>query len=477
VVASPLVKGSSRRFYLLLGLVTLGAFAVRLAYALIVKWDQPVWGDAFTYHHVANGIVDGYGFQTWLPKSLDSAATALVENPPAAWSKIAIPVGASADNPPLYPLYLAGFSLVGLRSFHAHMIASIFLGTGAVFMIGLVGRKVAGARAGIIAALLGAVYANLWLYDALVLSESMAILAAAVTLLLAYRAWEQPTLARVCWVGVACGLTMLVRAEFFLLMPIVLIPLVIKRMDGKAIKVRIGYLAAAGAVALLVISPWLIRNLTAFEKPETLSTDSGLALAVGSCDITYHGDFLGWWSPKCVNDVVPKGDPSEADQFWRKRATNYISDHLDRYPVVLAARLGRIWEIYRPGTPWGEIKVGDKIAFDIVEGRSESAARIALAQFYLLVPFTVLGFVVLWRRKVTIVPLLALPIMVSITALITFGNTRYRSIAEVTIVVASAVAFDALLRRYWDRRRKKPGDEVPEAPTPDERPSEDLQPV
>lgn len=447
-----------RRFYLLLGLIVLLGFAVRMAYMFAAKWDQSIWGDAFTYHYTANGIADGLGWQAWLPDVfLDGKRgdpSFFDYQHPETWGLNATATGAAAENPPLFPLYLAAFSFVGLRSWHAHMIASTLLGTGTVFVMGLVGRKIVSARVGLVAALIAAVYANLWVYDPLVLSESMGILAGAIMVLMAYRAWERPTLSRMAWLGVTFGLAALVRSEFALLMPFVVIPLVIRAMPGRAVKDRIGYLLASGAVALLVVSPWVVRNLTLFERPTYLSHDSGLSLKSSSCDETFYGASLGWWSPECVIDgKPPKGvDPSVGDEYWRDEALTYIGDNLDRFPVVALARVGRMWQVFRPGTPWGPLEAGDTLGFTIVEGRSEQAARLALAQYWLLMPFAIAGFVILWRRKVPVGPLLALPILTTIVAVYAFGNLRYRSIAEVALIATAAVAVDALLCRWWPKR-------------------------
>ena len=98
-------------------------------------------------------------------------------------------------------------------------------------------------------------------------------------------------------------------------------------------------------------------------------------------------------------------DPSAEDAYWRKRAFDYMGKHLGRLPVVALARFGRMWELYHPGSPWGDPTGNQKITFDVIEGRSETAARIALAQYYLLMPLAIAGAVILWRRKMTIVPL------------------------------------------------------------------------
>ena len=126
-----------------------------------------------------------------------------------------------------------------------------------------------------------------------------------------------------------------------------------------------------------------------------------------------------------------------------------------------------MWELYRPGTPWGALGGTDKIAFDVIEGRSQTAARIALMQYYLLVPFAIAGAVIMWRRRVTIVPLVSLVIVACVTAVYTFGNTRYRSIAEVAIVAFAAVAIEVVLGRLlvgWRSRRSQPVLEGTRAP-------------
>src|SRR5581483_7056021 len=191
-----------RRFFTWLVVITLLALAWRIAFAVIFKWDQLVTGDAYFYHHQANGLVDGHGFYRFLPHSVQRL----------------VPNGPAADHPPLYPLYLAVFSLFGGRSFHVHMIASCLLGAATVFVCGLLGREVAGGadageRAGIVAAVVAAVYANLWIQDPLVTSESITMLMVAISVLLAYRLWRAPNLWRAVWFGVACGLASLTRAE------------------------------------------------------------------------------------------------------------------------------------------------------------------------------------------------------------------------------------------------------------------------
>jgi 4-amino-4-deoxy-L-arabinose transferase-like glycosyltransferase len=444
------MSGRSRRFYLWLAAITVVGLAVRLYYAYHYKWHQAIWGDAFYYHYQANGLVHGDGFATYtLHPNGSITATA-----------------ASADHPPLFPLYLAAYSLVGLDSFHAHMIASCLLGTATVVVCGLLGREVGGERVGIITALIAAVYANLWVNDAIVTSETITIFMVAVMALMAYRFWKVPTMRRAALLGVACGLGALTRAEVVLYLPLAVIPIVWK-LTGQTVRQRVKIFVVTCACALLVMMPWVVRNLTTFDQPVLLSTGFGITLASANCPITYHGDLLGWWSINCVGGK-PKGDVSELDKAYRDRGFDYIKGHLSRFPVVVAARIGRMWELFHPGSPWGDIHFNQKINLDYIEGREIIASRIALAQFYILVPLAIGGAVILWRRRVTIAPFVALPIIATFAGVIAFGNTRYRAPAEIAIVGLSAVAADAilaaLLRRWRRDRPPTAGEPEPEEP-------------
>jgi hypothetical protein len=53
---------------------------------------------------------------------------------------------------------------------------------------------------------------------------------------------------------------------------------------------------------------------------------------------------------------------------------------------------------------------------------------------------------------VPILPLLAPVFTVTFSAIITFGNTRYRAAAEITLAIGAAIAFVALVEHLQSRR-------------------------
>ena len=373
----------------------------------------------------------------------------------------------SAHKMPLFPVYLGVVSFFGGEGVDTHRLAAALLGAATIVVLGLVGRHLLGWRAGLIAASIGALYPNLWINDFLLQVESLAALLIALTIYAAYRYHDRPTSGRIVLLGALIALASLTRAESLLLYAFVGLPLILGAV--RTGKERLRHLALAGATAIVLIGPWVGWNLTRFEDPVTLSTAPGPVLDTASCDATYYGDQMGYYAA-CfrIEDyaaeeglTVPEAeaqlqafDESQRAAVAGARAQTYIRDHLDRLPVVMAARVGRLWELYRPA---------QNVRFNWqLEARGERTSQLALVSYYALIPFAIGGVVVLRRRGQPISPLVGMAVMISVTAAWTFGTTRYRIPADVALVVGAAVGAEALVRRRW------PIDDPSPAPEPTE---------
>jgi hypothetical protein len=66
---------------------------------------------------------------------------------------------------------------------------------------------------------------------------------------------------------------------------------------------------------------------------------------------------------------------------------------------------------------------------------------------------SVYALVVMRKRRVPISPMIAIVAMVTVTAAISIGITRYRVGADVMLVVLGGVGVDALWRLFEARRR------------------------
>jgi 4-amino-4-deoxy-L-arabinose transferase-like glycosyltransferase len=419
-------------FRVALLVVVLGAIAVRVAYVFAYRRHFDPGGDAFFYHSGANLLVEGKGFIS------------------PQFYKIGIHRQA-AEHPPLYLLYLAIPSLVGMKSVLTHLLWSCLLGAGTVALVGLLGRAVGGARVGIVAAVVAAIYPNLWAPDGMLEAETLSMFLAAAAVLLAYRYWERPSRLRLVLMGLACGLGALARSELILLIPLMVVPLVWATRDRTRGE-KCQWFGASVLAAAIVVSPWTIYNTTRFAHPILLSAQIDPLLASANCDSVYYGKFQGYFDIQCAiaiaekNHITPADDESQENVIYRREALDYVRGHLSRLSTVEGVRLLRIVGLYKTS-----LYVN---ADAYVEGRSPVwISWAALYAFWILALLAIAGAVV-WRRRRAhappMYPLLAPIVVVVITVLVTYASTRFRTTAEPSIVVLAAVTIDAL----WIRLRR-----------------------
>ncbi|MDQ1432863.1 MAG: hypothetical protein QOF40_3465 [Actinomycetota bacterium] len=439
-----------RDFTVGLSVIVVGALALRIAWVLIARRDFALHGDDYFYHWQANALADGLGFVN-----------------PFAWKGLGR-LDPSAAHPPLYSLYLSVFSWFGFATPLAHRLASCLLGAGGVLLIGLAGRRIAGPRAGLLAAVVGAVYPMLWINDGMLTSESMYVLIIAGMILAAYRLWDARTWANAAILGGTIGLASLTRPEAIVLVPFLGLPYVFAR--GADVRRRVGVFLVLGATCLVVILPWWVRNISTFEKPTFLATGNGSVLQIANCDSTYSGPMLGYWDIQCAigdrppataeqrrlqeNTKVPglvyliaqdPRDESIPDATARSKGLHYIREHLGRAPVVAAARVARVWSVFR---------VQQQVDLDVFfERRGRVPSWAGTLMYYVLVPISGYALFVLYRRRRPISPMVAIFAMVTVTTAISIGITRYRVGADVALAVLGGVGIDALWQRFRPSRR------------------------
>ena len=293
-------------FWMPLGVVCLLALGIRLVYVLVVtRHENRHTYDALYYSLQSYLISLGHFFEV----------------PPFA-------VGPDAAHPPLTALLLTPVSyLFGVPAdFLPQRLAMAVLGTVVVFLVGLLGRRVAGTRAGVIAAALAAVYPNFWIPNGIVMSETLSMLAMALILLAVYRLLTDPSWLNAALAGFACGIEMLVRAELVLLVPFLLVPaaLTCRGVGGRA---RMGLAALAVGASVLTVGPWVGRNLATFSDVTYISTGDGPVLLGANCPGTYYGPLIGLWSLGCSRHVQAGSDQSVTSAHQRQAAERYIEKH------------------------------------------------------------------------------------------------------------------------------------------------------
>src|SRR6266540_2271534 len=381
---APAVTRDDRRFWRILLLIVLAALVLRVAYVAFAKTNQVIRGDQLFYNAEANRLARGDGFLE--PFDLQAVAR----------GEIREGTDPAADHPPLTVIVLAPVSFVTHQALIPQRLTMAVLGSVTVLVIGLLARRLAGDRAGWIAAGIAALYPNLWVNDGLMMSETLAALLVALALLYAYRLIREPAPWLALLVGALCALAAMARAELVLLVPLLAVPAaLIARSITTAQRWKLAGLGVFAAV--VVIGPWVGYNLARFKEPTFLSTNDGIALLGSNCDSVYFG------------------------------------------------HVGRTWGLYRP---W------DMVSYNKGEGREGWVTILGIITFYPLLLAAIAGWVVMRRRRWRSWLLLVPAVIVTIASAATYGQTRFRVPAEPTLVVLAAIAIAALVARDWPARRR-----------------------
>jgi 4-amino-4-deoxy-L-arabinose transferase-like glycosyltransferase len=290
----------------------------------------------------------------------------------------------------------------------------------------------------LIAACTAAVYPNLFAHDGLLMSETFAAFGTAMTLLFTYRLVRKPSWANAVGVGLSCAVAMLSRGELVLLLPLLVVPTVILAKElTLARQLRLAGIATV--TAAVSIAPWVGYNLSRFDRPILISDTDGGVIAGSNCAATYSGTFFGFWDGRCHASAHKGDDASVVADRSRREGLHYAQRHAGRLPLVIAAREGRTWGVYR-------LRQMMRIA-GATEGIPTTVMWAGWATYCVLMAMAVAGTVTLRRRGVTLYPILAPFGIVFIVAALFYGHTRFRVPAEVSIVVLASVGLDALIDR------------------------------
>lgn len=412
------------RFPLLLGAVALGGFLLRVGLAAWYDARVPVQGDATWYLGIARQIPRGPGFIE--PLNLELYGKRIE----------------TAGHPPLYAVWLSIVDLPGTASTLAHRVWSAVAGAGTVMVLGLLGRDLAGERAGLVAAGLGATFLELAIQDVILMSEGLFALTVVTSVWLAVRYRDRPSPLRAAGLGVAIAAAALTRAEAIALLGLLAAPVILLHTPRPWSR-RLAALAVTVAVAAAAIAPWALHNQGRFAEPVVLSTGLGRLLGSSNCPNTYWGPGLGGWGGNCARGIPdePILDETRSDRIWTRAAREFISEHPGRLvTVVMPVRLARSLGLWRPlDGPRGDLLTGPLGA--------EWLAWAALVQYALTAAAAVVGAVVLARRRGPLWPLLAPWVMVALLSLGAYGTLRFRVAGTAVLPALAAVAVTAALTR------------------------------
>jgi 4-amino-4-deoxy-L-arabinose transferase-like glycosyltransferase len=478
---------------------------------LAVRWQHIA---SVTSHYTSTG--DPYFFYYWPGVQL-ARGYGLIDPLMSGYFHHAIP---SAAHPPGLPLLIAGLFELGIRTATGMRYALAVLGAVTVVLMGVLAGRVVSRRAGIIAALLAAVYPNVWITDTLIMSETLMMFGIAIALLGVYDAHRRKTWVGIVWASIGLTIAASARPENLFLFIVVVLPLVLARRS-LSVRHRLKLVGLAAVAPLLAFVPWTLYNASRFERPVLMSTGFGQTLLAGSCDQVFTGPMAGLWTPECLFDVSdaerakatservtfrmayrskgwqaisagaahpnavpppPKLDgPKPTKAQYRDQSVengvyvdatlDYLKHHKSQLPKVVFIREARTLELWKPN---------QEVQLAVLEGRGSTRLVTWTQRAFWVMCILGIAGAVLWRkRKIILYPLYTQMVMVAVVVGMTFGSTRYRAPAELCLVLLAATAIDVCIGWAWRRFGRGPAEHRRAVVRADDpvRSAEDAQPL
>ena len=348
----------------------------------------------------------------------------------------------TAEFPPLWPMLLAVLDLLGFDAANEQRALGALLGGMTVVVIGLLAAALVDRRVGVVAATLTAVYPQLIVIDTSLHAEGLAVLLVATALLGVVRARQAEdgvltAAGRRWWIlaSVALGLGTLTRTEIILVAIALVVPAC--RVPNRRVWAQAAAVGLAGVV--VSIGGWTVRNAISLGEVQPFTNNSGSLIAGANCDAVYSGSEIGLWDFDCVDSVETEAHLGESAVASEQRSIGFghAVDNLSDLPAVGAVRVLRTF---------GAWDMRSQISFESTEGRDTGLLWAGWFGWLGLVAFSLggvrLGDQLGWRNRW---PLLVPLGVVFATALASYGNQRFRAIAEPGMLVLAATGLVLLV--------------------------------
>jgi len=326
-------------------------------------------------------------------------------------------------HPPLYPYFIATLYTI-FGSLGAVKVAQCLLGALLVPAVGRIGERAFGERAGLAAAAVTALYPELVWFCAHFWAETLFTFLVWWTIERLVHADAQGSARAAAVAGVSWGLAVLTRETFLYFLPVAAFWLYWRRPGGGR---RATLLVAT---ALLVITPWTVRNWMVFQTFIPVSTAGALNLWQGNTRMTRQEVYEEYWS---VHGRAQKY------QHTRRRALESI---LQRQPLWIFEKLRDEMPAYFAihGQPVVHIERG---AYgQVSRPRALAAVFVVLAPYLVVLGLFVVGIAALPRGRPTwlLLAFLAYYVLLHVAA---HGYPRYRlpSLPVLFLVAGQGWAF------------------------------------
>jgi 4-amino-4-deoxy-L-arabinose transferase-like glycosyltransferase len=318
-----LAAGSSRRWILA---AAAAGLVMRLGFGITYWVGKPLTHDEREYLALAKSVSEGRGF-VYAPSH--QAGTAQQFGRAPGYPVFLAVAGAGAGDHESTPLRVK--------------VAQSFLGAGAVWLIGLIALHAAGARTGVVAAAVAAVYPPLVWIPSYVFSESLYSIVALSAAHVLQRAAERdaggrsagraPLLAILA--GLLAGAGILVRPAMLFFLPLAAVWLLATHRGVLALAFTLAAMAA--------VAPWSIRNVRVHDRFVLVASEGGVTFWTGNHPLARgEGDLAANPALKLAELEFRQQHPGltaeELEPLYYRDAFRAIAADPARWLVLLARK-------------------------------------------------------------------------------------------------------------------------------------------
>ncbi|MBU2574412.1 MAG: tetratricopeptide repeat protein [Elusimicrobia bacterium] len=292
---------------------------------------------------------------------------------------------------PFYPYFLAAFYKLFGHHPQGVLWVQAFIDSCSCVLLMRAGELCFGARAGLAAGLLAAVYRPLIFNTALLTKETFVIFALALFLIALLRAGEDGRPRRYFLCGLAAGWCLLLRPNALLLAPAGLLWLWLRARSGPLPAAGRGFLK--GAVfplllgTLLPLLPATLHNLVAGRDLVFVNYTGGFDFFIGNNpEATAFGTYpLGISTDPLLEEkeaaaMAEKAagralKPSEVSSFWARKGAAFIAAHPLKW---FGLTLQKFWFF------WNSYEFPDNYDLQFIRGKFNTVLKLPLASFALV---------------------------------------------------------------------------------------------
>jgi 4-amino-4-deoxy-L-arabinose transferase-like glycosyltransferase len=391
----------------------------------------------------------------------------------------AIPGRADANHPPLYPVTLVPlFAVLRHHTLGAAKLVNCGLAAAAIVLVGLLTRRPAGERAGLLAASILAVLPRSLLMACLLASENLySPLLFALVWVLLESARRRETSGLAMLAGLLLGLAALTRTVAYYMFPIWILPALAARRKWRRVGLELVLLLAVQHAVML---PWALRNRAAVGRFLFTNTAGGYGLYLGNNPKATGDWYDGQLDLEKLSPGVRARGAVAIDDLSRAAAWRWMRENPRRALELYERKFLLIFRqtyVVASFAVFGEKVTPPVPGIDVLpwphwlKRHGHLVNGTLWATGWALFAFGLAGWIVLARRAdrtrapidvaaVLVLPAAALYVPV-ISALIAV-NGRYRWPVEDLMIPAAAIALVSLRPR---RAMSRAAGNAPAAPT------------